>query len=77
VITAELYTLAAREPRFRQITSAWMRRSRQALERHFDARTARQLDALIEGLALHRALDPEPAGRELTREAVERITAGP
>ncbi|WP_040421220.1 TetR/AcrR family transcriptional regulator [Actinopolymorpha alba] len=75
VITYELYTLAARDPRFRQITSTWMQRSRHELERHFDPRTARQLDALIEGVAIHRALDPEPADRELTRDAVAKIVA--
>ncbi|MGX1626007.1 hypothetical protein ACWIF2_39125, partial [Streptomyces sp. NPDC055506] len=38
------------------------------------ADTARQLDALIEGLTLHRALDTEPQSRELTRLAVTRLT---
>ncbi|MEU2050740.1 TetR family transcriptional regulator, partial [Streptomyces albidoflavus] len=46
------------------------------LERHFDPDTSRQLDALIEGLSLHRALDTEPHERAVTVEAVERITAG-
>ena len=36
VLTHELYTLAAREPAYRDITNAWMARSRAALERHFD-----------------------------------------
>jgi DNA-binding transcriptional regulator YbjK len=39
--------------------------------------TARQLDALIEGLTLHRSLDGEPHDRELTRLAVTRLTAVP
>ena len=60
VLTQELYTLAARDPRYRDLTQAWMARSRQALERHFDPTTARILDALIEGLTLHRALDLAP-----------------
>jgi DNA-binding transcriptional regulator YbjK len=81
VLTHELYTLAAREPSFRDITNAWMARSRRALERHFDPTTARLLDALVEGLVLHRALDrpdergdggPHDAG--LVADAVERIT---
>jgi DNA-binding transcriptional regulator YbjK len=76
VLTYELYTLAAREAEFRAITHEWMRRSRVELERHFTPETARQLDALIEGLSLHRALDTEPHDRELTRDAVARITAG-
>lgn len=52
-----------------------MARSRQLLERHFAPATTRQLDALIEGLALHRALgEAEPYTRELTGEAVRRLT---
>lgn len=75
VLTFELYTLAAREPRFRAITREWMRRSRFELERHFDSDTAHQLDALIEGLAIHRSLDPEPPSRALTEQAIAKITA--
>jgi DNA-binding transcriptional regulator YbjK len=74
ILTQELYTLAARRPEYRELTQAWMAHSRRLLERHFDPDTARQLDALIEGVTLHRALDGAPHGRELTREAVRRIT---
>ncbi|MFY0566024.1 TetR/AcrR family transcriptional regulator [Archangium lansingense] len=73
VLTLELYTLAARQPAFRQITHDWMRRSRQALERLVDARTAHELDALIEGLFIHISLDPAPRSRDVTRDAVRRI----
>jgi len=75
VLTQELYTLAARDPRYRAITNAWMARSRAALGRHFDPTTARLLDALIEGLTLHRALDTEPHGAATVVDAVERLTA--
>lgn len=75
ILAQELYTLAARRPEYRELTGAWMRRSRSLLERHFDADTARQVDALIEGMTLHRALDDEPHPRELTRQAVFRLTA--
>ncbi|WP_069172953.1 TetR/AcrR family transcriptional regulator [Streptomyces griseus] len=74
VITQELYTLAARRPEYRVLTQTWMHRSRHVLQQHFDADTARQLDALIEGLALHRSLDTAPQGRDLTLLAVTRIT---
>ncbi|NEA50655.1 TetR family transcriptional regulator [Streptomyces sp. SID10815] len=76
VLTQELYTLAARRPAYRELTEEWMRRSRAHLERHFDPDTARQLDALIEGLTLHRALAGDPHDRALTLEAVTRITTG-
>jgi DNA-binding transcriptional regulator YbjK len=51
-----------------------MGRSRAALERHFDPTTARMLDALIEGLTLHRALDTESQDDALVRIAIARIT---
>lgn len=75
ILTHELYTLAARKPAYRELTREWMSRSRRALEWHFDAPTARQLDALIEGLSIHRALETEPHDRALTVEAIARITA--
>ncbi|MFE7355778.1 TetR/AcrR family transcriptional regulator [Streptomyces sp. NPDC057543] len=75
VLTHELYTLAARQPAYRELTREWMRRSRLILEQHFAPATARQLDALIEGLSIHRALDTEPHDRALTVEAIARITA--
>lgn len=73
VLSHELYTLAARSPEFRRLTNAWMARSRAALERHFDPVTARMLDALIEGLTIHRALDTEPQDPGLVEQAVDRI----
>lgn len=74
ILAQELYTLAARRPEYRELPQTWMHRSRHLLERHFSSNTARQLDALIEGMTLHRALDTEPHERELTRTAVRRIT---
>ena len=75
VLSHELYTLAAREPAYRAITAAWMKRSRDALELHFDPETARLLDALIEGLTIHRALDPDPRDPHEVEIAIARITA--
>lgn len=77
VLTHELYTLAARRPEYRELTREWMARSRQALEQHFDPTTARQLDALIEGLSIHRALDTEPHDRPLAADAIDRISRRP
>lgn len=73
VLTHELYTLAARDPHYRELTHAWMARSRHALERHFDPTTARLLDALVEGLTIHRALDTEPHGVDEVRRAVDAV----
>lgn len=76
VLSHELYTLAAREPDYRSITTAWMERSRAVLEQHFDPVTARVLDALIEGLTIHRALDSQARDPGEVETAVLRITAG-
>ena len=75
VLTHELYTLAAREPAYRDITHAWMARSRRTLEQYFDPTTARILDALVEGLSIHRALDNEPHDQAIVSAAIERTTA--
>ncbi len=72
VLTVELYVAAARNPALRAVTQAWMARSRRALERHFDATTARELDALIEGLVLHSALSTDPMTPEQISHAVHR-----
>jgi DNA-binding transcriptional regulator YbjK len=74
VLTHELYTLAARDPAYRDITNAWMARSRRTLEKYFDPTTARILDALVEGLSIHRALDNEPHDNAIVTAAVDRIT---
>ena len=72
VLTVELYVAAARNPALRTVTQAWMQRSRQALQRHFDPTTARELDALIEGLTLHSALSTDPMNAAQVRHAIER-----
>ncbi|MGR6920294.1 TetR/AcrR family transcriptional regulator [[Actinomadura] parvosata] len=72
VLSVELYVAAARNPALRAVTQAWMARSRRALERHFDPTTARELDALIEGLVLHSALSTDPMTPEQIRHAVLR-----
>ena len=75
VLSHELYTLAAREPAYRDITHAWMARSRRAPEQYFEPTTARILDALVEGLSIHRALDNEPHDRAVVTRAIEMVTA--
>lgn len=56
VLNLELYTFASREPEFKEITSAWISRTREVLERFFDPETARVLDATLGGISIHRAL---------------------
>ena len=76
VLMFELYTLAARKPVFRDITRTWMAASRAELERHFAPDEARRIDALIEGLSIHRALDTDPPDRGFTAATVLRVLGG-
>jgi len=73
VLAVELYVAAARNPALRTVTQDWMARSRRSLERHFDPVTARQLDALVEGLLLHSALSTDPMDRDEIRSALRRL----
>lgn len=73
VLSHELYTLAAREPAYRSSPAHRMLRSRTALERHFAPETASLLDALMEGLTIHRALDPEARDPGEVERAITRI----
>lgn len=74
VLAVESYVVAARRPALRAVTQDWMERSRRALEVHFDPVTARELDALVEGLVLHQFLSTDPMTPEQVRHALLRIT---
>jgi len=75
ILSHELYTLATRDASFRSITTWWMGRSQLALGAYFDPQTARLLDAMIEGLTIHRALDSEARDPEEVQSAIARITS--
>ncbi|HTJ36306.1 MAG TPA: TetR family transcriptional regulator [Dactylosporangium sp.] len=71
-IAYELYLAALREPALREITETWMRTSRAVLERYMDPTTARGVDALIEGLVMHKTLSTGPVSRQDIRAIVDR-----
>jgi TetR/AcrR family transcriptional regulator, regulator of biofilm formation and stress response len=71
-IAYELYLAALRDPALRAITEKWMRASRTVLERFVDPTTARGVDALIEGLVMHKVLSTSPLPREQIRAIVAR-----
>jgi DNA-binding transcriptional regulator YbjK len=50
-----------------------MSRSRRSLERHLDPVTAREVDALVEGLVLHSALSIDPMNAAQIRSALHRL----
>jgi DNA-binding transcriptional regulator YbjK len=75
-VAYELYLAALRDPALRSVTETWMRTSRSVLERFMDPPSARVIDALIEGLAMHRELSTAPTTRDQTRDHVRRALAG-
>jgi DNA-binding transcriptional regulator YbjK len=73
-VAYELYLAALRDPALRVITESWMRSSRAVLERFVDPGTARGVDALIEGLVMHRTLSTTAdVPRVDTRTIVVRV----
>ncbi len=54
-----------------------MRTSRAVLERFVDPTTARGIDALIEGLVMHKTLSTAPVPREQIRVIVRRTLGNP
>jgi len=55
----EFYSLATREPAYRQILNAWSDSTRRCLERFFSPATARAFDVCIEGVLLQNFLNPD------------------
>jgi DNA-binding transcriptional regulator YbjK len=73
--TYELYLAALRDPALRGVTESWMRTNQAVLERFVGPATARGLDALIEGLIMHRMLSTSPMPAAEIRAAVVRAVA--
>ncbi len=73
VVAAEFYTLAARDLSFRDISDRWMSATQKVMGRFFDSETTVLLDAMIEGLTLHRALGGEPRNPQSIRDGIRRI----
>ena len=71
-VSLEFYTLAARDPAYRDISRMWMTASRAHYERFFDARTAVLIDAAVEGLTLHRALGDVARDPDTIRDGLYR-----
>jgi TetR/AcrR family transcriptional regulator, regulator of biofilm formation and stress response len=76
-VAYELYLAALRDPALRAVTETWMRASREVLERFVDPTTARGVDALIEGLVMHKTLSTFPLPRAQIRTIVARTVGEP
>lgn len=75
-INLEFYALVAHDESFRDISSRWMTATQEAMGRFFDRETVVLLDAMIEGLTLHRALGGEPRDSEAILRSVRRVAFG-
>jgi TetR/AcrR family transcriptional regulator, regulator of biofilm formation and stress response len=71
-IAYALYAAALQDPALRTVTQEWMDASRAALTRYVDPLTAHGVDALVEGLVMHRMLATRPLPRADVRLLVER-----
>lgn len=80
VINLELYAIAARKPRFRDIMTEWTRTVLTSMAPFFDPQTAKLLDDVIEGITIHRAMAvPHPSverTRQDARDVIARILTG-
>ncbi|WP_432561133.1 TetR/AcrR family transcriptional regulator [Kineococcus sp. SYSU DK003] len=74
VLNTELWALAVRDERYRELVQHWMHRSRTSLERWFPAELTPMIDALLEGLVLHSWISVEPFDPDRVRAAVRRLT---
>ncbi|GAB47727.1 TetR/AcrR family transcriptional regulator [Mobilicoccus pelagius] len=74
VIGAELYSAAAHDPTFRPVHLAWMHRCRRTIRAYFDEPTTLMLDAMIEGLSVHRTFEQHVHPDEMVRELIARLT---
>ena len=62
-----------RDLSFRDISDRWMSATQKVMGRFFDSETTVLLDAMIEGLTLHRALGGEPRNPQSIRDGIRRI----
>ncbi|MCZ9309024.1 TetR/AcrR family transcriptional regulator [Corynebacterium uberis] len=74
VLGSELYAIAVRHPRFQAVLRGWIRRCRAVVAQYFDADTTLVIDALYEGLLLHRSMEIGDHPRELIATAIARLT---
>ena len=74
LLSFELYAFASRKPEYRKVMEEWMERCQQALQLHFEPKTARALDAVIEGCTIHKTLNSEPVDRQEIMDLITLIT---
>lgn len=73
-VSYELYAFSTRYPELRPVMHDWIKRSQSALRQHFDEPVACVLDALVEGLGIHRSVGAVNITRPQLTEIIYRIT---
>ncbi|WP_295627628.1 TetR/AcrR family transcriptional regulator [uncultured Corynebacterium sp.] len=74
ILGSELYSLSLRRPRHRMVLDSWTKRCRDVIAEHFDADTTFVIDALYEGILLHRSMRLGEYSDGRIALAVERLT---
>lgn len=74
ILGSELYSPSLRRPLHRMILAAWTQRCREVIAEHFDADTTFVIDALYEGILLHRSMHLGEYSDDRIALAVERLT---
>ncbi|MGW9020859.1 TetR/AcrR family transcriptional regulator [Leucobacter chromiiresistens] len=69
----EMYSFGSVNDTVREYCHDWMRLSRSSLSMHFPERTARALDALIEGWPMHRYFERRDLDRAYVRDVVQAV----
>ncbi|MDH2413609.1 TetR family transcriptional regulator [Nocardioides sp. CER19] len=72
-VALELYLAALRDPSLRELTQRWMEASRDTLQRFVSPGAAVGLDALVEGMVIHRLLGTDAPSGDHVRELVDRL----
>jgi len=69
----ELYAYMARRSELRQLVAKWIDSSHRALERHFDPRTARALDTMLEGISIQNFVEAGTLPEDEVRRIIEKL----
>lgn len=73
ILLAELYVLSFREERYAELTRDWMRRARGAISPRVTGVSPAVLDAVQEGLGLHRYFLPEEYSEDVVRATFDAL----
>lgn len=74
ILSSELYALSLRRPRHRIILTSWTHQCRQVMRHYFDEETTNILDALYQGMLLHKGMRLSDYNYQAIETAVLRLT---